>query len=74
MNDTIARLRDAMNGHDVAAMVALFAANYRSEQPVHPQRGWERLRRLGWTPQVPRPRPVKADPAAQAACKKSSRP
>jgi ketosteroid isomerase-like protein len=41
MNDTIARLRDAMNGHDVEGMVALFAPNYRSEQPVHPQRGFD---------------------------------
>jgi ketosteroid isomerase-like protein len=40
MNDTIARLRDAMNRHDVEGMVALFAQNYRSEQPVHPQRGF----------------------------------
>jgi ketosteroid isomerase-like protein len=40
MNDTIARLRDAMNGHDIEALVALFAPNYRSEQPAHPQRGF----------------------------------
>ena len=40
MNDTISRLRDAMNRHDVAAMVELFVPNYRSEQPVHPQRGF----------------------------------
>ena len=40
MNDTIGRLRDAMNRHDVEGMVALFAPNYRSEQPVHPQRGF----------------------------------
>jgi SnoaL-like domain len=40
MNDTIVRLRDAMNRHDVEGMVALFAPNYRSEQPVHPQRGF----------------------------------
>ena len=40
MNDTIARLRDAMNGHDVEGLVALFAPNYRSEQPAHPQRGF----------------------------------
>jgi ketosteroid isomerase-like protein len=40
MNDTIARLRDAMNRHDLEGMVALFAPNYRSEQPVHPQRGF----------------------------------
>ena len=42
--------------------------------PVHPQRGWELLRRLGWTSKVPRPRHIKADPAAQAAFKKPSRP
>lgn len=40
MNDTIARLRDAMNRHDLEGMVALFAPNYRSEQPLHPQRGF----------------------------------
>jgi hypothetical protein len=40
MNDTIARLRDAMNSHDPQAMAALFAADYRSEQPVHPNRGF----------------------------------
>ena len=41
MNDTIARLRDAMNGHDVEGMVALFVPNYRSEQPIHPHRGFD---------------------------------
>jgi transposase len=41
---------------------------------VHPQRGWEVLRRLGWTSKVPRPRHAKADPIAQAAFKKTSRP
>jgi transposase len=41
---------------------------------VHPQRGWEVLRRLGWTSKVPRPRHAKADPGAQAAFKKTSRP
>jgi hypothetical protein len=35
---------------------------------VHPQRGWEALRRLGWTSEVPRQ--VNAEPAAQAAFKK----
>jgi transposase len=38
---------------------------------VHPQRGWEMLRRLGWTSKVPRPRHAKADPQAQAAFKKA---
>jgi transposase len=41
---------------------------------VHPQRGWEALRRLGWTSKVPRPRHAKADPTAQMASKKTSRP
>jgi transposase len=41
---------------------------------VHAQRGWEALRRLGWTSKVPRPRHAKADPTAQAAFKKTSRP
>jgi transposase len=41
---------------------------------VHPQRGWEVLRRLGWTSKVPRPRHAKAEPEAQATFKKCSRP
>jgi hypothetical protein len=40
MHDTIARLRDAMNAHDADAMAALFAKEYRSEQPAHPSRGF----------------------------------
>jgi hypothetical protein len=40
MNETIARLRDAQNRHDAEAMAALFAPDYRSEQPVHPERGF----------------------------------
>ena len=39
-------------------------------RPIHPQRGWEVLRRLGWTPQVPRPHHALADLRAQAAFKK----
>ena len=39
--------------------------------PVHPQRGWEVLRRLGFTLQRLRPRHTQADPAAQAAFKKN---
>jgi transposase len=34
---------------------------------VAPQRGWDYLRRVGYTPQVPRPRHVDADPEAQEA-------
>jgi transposase len=39
-------------------------------RPVSEQRGWEWMRRLGFTPQRPRPRATQADPAAQAAFKK----
>lgn len=39
--------------------------------PVHPQRGWEQLRRVGYTPQVPRPAHPDADLAAQAAFKQT---
>jgi transposase len=41
-------------------------------RPVYPQRSWEMLRRLGLTPQVPRPRHAKADPEAHAAAFKQS--
>jgi transposase len=34
---------------------------------VRPQRGWEYLRRVGQTPQIPRPRHGDADPEAQEA-------
>jgi transposase len=37
---------------------------------VDPARGWEWMRRLGFTPQRPRPRETRADPDAQAAFKK----
>jgi transposase len=41
---------------------------------VHAQRGWEVLRRLGFTLQRLRPRHIQADPDAQVAFKKSSPP
>lgn len=41
---------------------------------VRPQRGWEYLRRCGFTPQRPRPHHAQADAAAQAAFPKASRP
>jgi hypothetical protein len=31
----------AMNAHDLDAMVAFFAPDYRSEQPLHPARGFD---------------------------------
>ena len=47
----------------------------RAGRPVAEARGWEWMRRLGFTPQRPRPREERADAAAQAAFKKGgSRP
>lgn len=43
----------------------------RLGQRVPPQRGWVWLRRLGFTPKVPRPRHGLADREAQAAFKKT---
>ena len=41
---------------------------------VDPARGWEWMRRLGFSPQRPRPRETRADPAVQAAFKKGGSP
>ena len=44
----IERLRDATNRHDLDAVVACFAVDYRNETPVHPERGFtgrEQVRR-----------------------------
>jgi transposase len=38
-------------------------------RPVRVQRGWEWMRRLGFTLQRPRPRETRADPQAQEAFK-----
>jgi transposase len=43
-------------------------------RPVDVARGWEWMRRLGFTPQRPRPRETRADPEAQAAFKKGGSP
>ena len=40
MGEIIARLLSAMNAHDLDAFVACFAADYESQQPVHPNRGF----------------------------------
>jgi hypothetical protein len=34
------RLRRATNAHDLEALVACFATQYRNETPVHPERGF----------------------------------
>src|SRR5680860_1022478 len=43
-------------------------------RPVDPARGWEGMRRLGFTPQRPRPRETRVDPVAQEAFKKGGSP
>ena len=55
------------SGPKVAAWIA--AATGRE---VRPQRGWDYLKRLGFTLKRPRPRHAKADAAAQAAFKKGA--
>jgi transposase len=54
--------------------VAAWMARHLGLAKVHPQRGWEALRRLGWSPQAPRPRHARAaTPDEQAAFKRGSR-
>ena len=51
--------------------VALWIANRNDLQKVHAQRGWEYLRKVGMSPQVPRPSNAKgADPSEREAFKK----
>jgi len=38
--DLLKRLMRAQNDHDIDAFVACFSADYRSEQPVHPDRAF----------------------------------
>ena len=42
--DVFERLHDAQNRHDLDAFVACFDSDYRSEQPVHPDRSLHRER------------------------------
>jgi transposase len=53
--------------------VALWIEKKTSRRGVRAQRGWEYLRKLGHTPQVPRPSNAGADPEEQEAFKKGSR-
>jgi transposase len=53
--------------------VAAWMARHLGLQEVHPQRGWEAPRRIGWSPQAPRPRHARAaGPEEQAAFKRGS--
>lgn len=40
MAELLERLLEAMNRHDARAVAACFASDYRSEQPLHPNRGF----------------------------------
>ena len=54
--------------------VAAWMARHLGLAKVYPQRGWEALRRIGWSPQAPRPRHARAaGPDEQAAFKRGSR-
>jgi transposase len=55
--------------------VAAWMARQLGLERVHPQRGWEALKRIGWSLQAPRPRhPRAATPEQRAAFKGGSRP
>ena len=52
--------------------VAAWMARHLGLVSVHPQRGWEALKRLEWSAQAPRPRhPRSATPGQREALKKS---
>ena len=54
--------------------VAAWMARHLGQTKVHPQRGWEALKRIDWSPQAPRPRHARAaGPEEQAAFKGGSR-
>lgn len=45
--EVVDRLRDAMNWHDLEAFLACVDPEYRSEQPVHPDRGFGGREQVG---------------------------
>jgi len=54
---------------------AAWMARHLGRARVHPQRGWEALKRIGWSIQAPRPRhPRAATPEQRAAFKGGSMP
>jgi transposase len=74
-----AQLRAALAGSapDGGIWTCRSVARWMSQtlgRPVSEQRGWEWMRRLGFTLQRPRPRETRADPEAQAVFKKGGWP
>lgn len=68
-------LREALGGEapDGGVWTCRWVAVWMTQtlgQPVSPQRAWVWMRRLGFTPQRPRPRETRADAATQDAWKK----
>jgi transposase len=54
--------------------VAIWMARHLGLAKVHPQRGWEALKRIGWSVQAPRPRHARVTmPEERAAFKGGSR-
>jgi transposase len=54
--------------------VALWLARTLGREHVHPQRGWDALKKIGWSIQAPRPRnPKSATAEEREAFKKSSK-
>jgi len=47
--------------------VAIWMARQLGAERVHPQRGWEALKRVRWSPQTPRPRHPRSATAEQRA-------
>ena len=69
------RLKEAPEdgGRWTGAKVALWMARRLGVEQVHPQRGWEALKRVRWSIQAPRPRrPRSATPEQQAEFKGGS--
>jgi transposase len=61
-------------GRWTAPKVAVWMARHLGVERVHPQRGWEALKRVRWSLQAPRPRhPRSATPEQRAEFKGGSR-
>jgi transposase len=56
---------------ELSSKVAKWIEEKSGRAEVRSQRGWEYLRKVGYTPQAPRPSHAKGDEAEQEAFKKS---